>query len=105
MSDMTTTAAAPSLSGQELPAVTEPSSRKAGLRVASTSMVVPGRGPSSLLKVCPLGRGTGMISRSKNPLSRASTARFWLFIAKRSISSRPIFSRRATFSAVWPMAM
>ena len=46
-----------------------------------------------------------MISRSKNPLSRASTARFWLFIAKRSISSRPIFSRRATFSAVWPMAM
>ena len=46
---MTSTAAAPSLSGHELPAVTVPSGRKAGLRLPRTSIVVPGRGPSSWL--------------------------------------------------------
>ena len=73
-SDITTTAAAPSLSGHALPAVTVPFSRKAGLRVASTSTVVPGRGLSSLLNISPLGSGTGIISRSKKPSSRAFTA-------------------------------
>ena len=41
---MTMTAAAPSLSGQLLPAVTSPSGRKAGLSSASFSTVVPGPG-------------------------------------------------------------
>ena len=80
-SDITTTAAAPSFSGQALPAVTVPFSRNAGCSVARTSMVVPGRGPSSLVKVWPLGRGTGMISRSKKPSSRALTAAAWLLTA------------------------
>ena len=74
---MTTTAAAPSLSGQALPAVTVPPSRKTGLRSASPSRVVPGRGPSSLVTTVPSGRVTGMISRSKNPFSWDATARFW----------------------------
>ena len=55
-SDMTTTAAAPSLSGQALPAVTVPSSRKAGFSVASTSRVVPGRGPSSFVNSLAVGQ-------------------------------------------------
>ena len=80
-SDISTTAAAPSLSGQELPAVTLPFSRKAGCSCASTSIVVPGRGLSSLLKSSPFGSGTGTISRSKKPLSRAFTAASWLFTA------------------------
>ena len=46
-SDMTRMAAAPSLSGQALPAVTVPSGLKTGLSAASFSTVVPGRGPSS----------------------------------------------------------
>ena len=104
-SDITTTAAAPSLSGHALPAVTVPFSRNAGWSVARTSIVVPGRGPSSLVKGWPSGSGTGMISRSKNPSSRALTAASWLLTANRSCSSREIFSRAATFSAVWPMAM
>ena len=80
-SDITTTAAAPSFSGHEFPAVTVPSSRKAGFSVASTSTVVPGRGPSSFMNVSPPGRVKGMISRSKKPLSRAATAAAWLLTA------------------------
>ena len=64
---MTTTAAAPSFSGQALPAVTVPPSRKTGFSSASPSRVVPGRGPSSLVTTLPSGVVTGMISRSKNP--------------------------------------
>ncbi len=41
------TAAAPSLSGEELPAVTVPPALKAGLSLARASMVVSGRGGSS----------------------------------------------------------
>ena len=80
-SDISTTAAAPSLSGQALPAVTLPFSRKTGCSCARASIVVPGRGPSSLLKVSPLGSGTGTISRSKKPSSRAFTAAVWLLTA------------------------
>ena len=47
-SEVTSRAAAPSLSGQALPAVTVPSGLKAGFRAASFSTVVPARGPSSL---------------------------------------------------------
>ena len=46
-SDITTTAAAPSLSGQQLPAVTVPSGRKTGLSWETPSIVVPSLIPSS----------------------------------------------------------
>ena len=102
---ITTTAAAPSLSGQALPAVTVPPSRKTGLRLASPSSVVPGRGPSSLVTTVPSGEVTGMISRSKKPFSCDATARVCERRANSSISSRLTFSNSATFSAVCPMAM
>ncbi len=62
---ITITAAAPSFRGQALPAVTEPSGRKAGPSLASFSTVVPGRMPSSLLTTVPSGRVTGVISSSQ----------------------------------------
>ena len=102
---MTMTAAAPSLSGHALPAVTVPPSRNTGLRLDSPSSVVPARGPSSLVTTVPSGRVTGMISRSKNPFCWDSTARVCESSANSSISSRVTFSYSATFSAVWPMAM
>ena len=84
-SDMTSTAAAPSLSGHELPAVTLPPGLNAGLSFASVSTVVPARGPSSRVTVCAAmtsppaswvsGMSTPTISESKWPLSRAATAR------------------------------
>ncbi len=64
-SDITSTAAAPSFSGQELPAVTLPSSLKTGSSWDSFSSVELGRGPSSLATVAPSGSSTGTISRSK----------------------------------------
>ena len=73
---MTITAAAPSLSGQALPAVTRPSGRNTGFRPDSASSVVPARGPSSLLTTVPSGVVTGVISRSQKPLSIAFSARF-----------------------------
>ena len=72
---MTTTAAAPSLSGQALPAVISPSGRNTGFSSASFSTVVPGRGPSSLSTTVPSGSVTGVISRSKKPFSTLATAR------------------------------
>ena len=45
--DMTTTAAAPSFSGQELPAVTLPPGLNTGSRTGSFSSVDDARGPSS----------------------------------------------------------
>jgi hypothetical protein len=99
--DITSTAAAPSLSGHELPAVTVPfSGSNAGLSSASFSIVVPGRGPSSRAT-----SPTGTISASKWPLSRASTARFCECIAHSSCASRLTLQRRATFSAVRPIGM
>jgi hypothetical protein len=64
-SDITSTAAAPSFRGQELPAVTLPSSLKAGSSSASFSSDEAGRGPSSLATTVPSGSVTGAISRSK----------------------------------------
>ena len=48
VSDMMITAAAPSLSGQQLPAVIVPSGRNTGLSWDTASRVTPGRGPSSV---------------------------------------------------------
>ena len=53
---MITTAAAPSFSGQQLPAVTVPSGRKTGLSAETASIVVPGRGPSSVLTTRAVGQ-------------------------------------------------
>jgi hypothetical protein len=65
VSDITSTAAAPSLSGQELPAVTLPPSLNAGSSCESFSSVELARGPSSFATTVPSGRVTGTISRSK----------------------------------------
>ena len=102
---MTSAAAAPSLSGHELPAVTVPSGRNAGSSEASFSSVDEARGPSSLLTSVPSASLTGTISRSKMPFSWAATARSCERWAYLSWSSRvtPYFS--ATFSAVRPIAM
>jgi hypothetical protein len=102
---MTSTAAAPSLSGQELPAVTLPSGRKAGGNSASFSRVVLGRGPSSASISRPSGISIGVISLSKNPFFCASTARSWERLANSSILSRVIPCLSATFSAVFPIGM
>ena len=102
---ITITAAAPSFSGQQLPAVTVPSGRNTGLSCDTASMVVPARGPSSIDTSVPSGVVTGTISRSKNPFAMAFSARFWERTPNSSCSSRVIPLSCATFSAVWPIAM
>ena len=102
---ITITAAAPSLSGHELPAVTSPSGRNTGLSVSNFSTVVPARGPSSLLTTVPSASVTGVISRSKKPFACASTARSCERAANSSISWRVTPSTSRTFSAVKPIAM
>ena len=103
--DITTAAAAPSLSGQEFPAVTRPFLRNTVRSPASLSRVVSALGPSSSVMVSPEASGTGMISRAKIPSLPASTARMWLCRAYSSISSRVMPYLSATFSAVTPIAM
>ena len=114
---MTTTAAAPSLRWEELPAVTVPPCLNTGLSLARASAEVSRRGPSSRSKVPSreAGRpsspaqstrtGRGTISGSKRPESTASAARWWERRAKASWSSRLTFQRSATRSPVRPMAM
>ena len=102
---ITITAAAPSFSGQALPAVIEPSGRNTGLSCARPSAVVPARGPSSFDTTVPSGSVSGVISSSKKPFSTLATARCWLSAANSSISWRVTPSNCTTFSAVWPIAM
>ena len=105
-SDITSTAAAPSFSGQALPAVTVPSSLKTGFSAASFSIVVPGRGPSSLRSSPPpSGSSTGTISRSKCPDACAATARVCEISAHSSCAERVTSRCSATFSAVIPIGM
>ena len=100
----TSTAAAPSVSGEAVPAVTVPSWRNAGFRPASPSVVVSARmQPSCDTRLPPASTGT--ISASSLPLAWASAAFCWLRTAKASWSARVIWCRRATFSAVSPMEM
>ena len=77
--DISTTALAPSLSCEALPAVTVPSLSNAGLRPARLSGVVPGRTPSSCSTTIgsPLrwGIATGAISSAKRPSLMAFAAR------------------------------
>ena len=102
---ITSTAAAPSLSGQALPAVTVPSGRNTGLRLARPSIVTPARGPSSRDTTVPSGSVMGVISSANQPLSTLATARSCESLPHSSISSRvtPVYC--TTFSAVWPIAM
>ena len=102
---ITTTAAAPSLSGQQLPAVTVPSGRNTGCKLATRSSVVPARGPSSALTTEPSGRVAGVMSRCQKPSAIAFSARFCDRTPNSSCSARPIPRSWATFSAVWPIAM
>ena len=87
-SDMITSAAAPSFSGQALPAVTLPSGLNAGCSSWSFSYVELGRGPSSAETTVPSSFTYGVSSRSKNPDACAATARSCERCAKRSMSSR-----------------
>ena len=73
-SDITSTAAAPSLSGHEFPAVTPPPPSKASGSSESFSRVELARGPSSFVTSVPSGSLTGTISRSKKPSSWDRTA-------------------------------
>ena len=102
---ITTTADAPSLSGQALPAVTDPSSRKTGLRPDTPSRVTPGRGQSSAATTLPSYRVTGVMSRAQKPDAMAASARCWLRTANSSCSRRVMPVCWATFSAVCPIAM
>ena len=92
-------AAAPSLSGDEFPAVTVPSARKTGRSLASASSELDGRMLSSRSTSVP---ATGTISSSKRPASQAAAACRWLRRAKASCASREIEYRSARISALSP---
>ena len=86
-----TTAAAPSLSGDELPAVTLPVGSNTGFSAASFSSDVSARGPSSLSTVMSRQTSpsntrvfTGRISAVKSPRVCAATAFWWLASANAS---------------------
>jgi hypothetical protein len=100
VSDITTTAAAPSFNGHAFPAVTFPSGLKTGSSCASFSSV-ESRAARRRRRLRP----QAVISRSKKPESCAATARSCERCAKRSMSSRETSHRSATFSAVIPMGM
>ena len=112
---MTTTAEAPSLVCEELPAVTLPRAWNAGRSFASASSDVSRRGPSSIATVISVAFGgppfgvcttrvvTGTISSAKRPASSAARARWWLRSAKASCSSREMPDSRAWFSATRPV--
>ena len=75
-------AAAPSLIPEALPAVTVPSAFTTGLSLFKPSKVVEARGCSSVSTITgsPLRCGitTGMISWAKKPLACATAVRCWL---------------------------
>ena len=94
------TAAAPSVRGDEVPAVTTPSLSKAGFNWAIDSRVVSGlTHPSSLMSL------TGIISSLNSPFSIASEAFRWLSRAICSCLSLDIEYFFAKFSAVCPIPM
>ncbi len=103
---MISTAAAPSVICDELPAVTMPSGLNAGFSPASTSGVVVGRMPSSrrMISTEPSSFLTsiGMISFSKRPSSVARAARACESAAYWSISSRVMSHFSAIISAEMP---
>ena len=84
---VTSTALAPSVSGEDVPAVTVPFWSNAGFSPPSASAVVPGRGVPSVSTV-PFLVAIGMISSVKWPASIAAAALSWLRAANWSCSSR-----------------
>ena len=96
-------AAAPSLSGEELPAVTVPPARNTGLSAASFASDVSARMPSSA-STTHRRRATGRSSAAKSPRAVAAAARWWLRSANASCRSRSMPCRAATSSAVSPIA-
>ena len=104
---MTTTAAAPSLRPEALPAVTPPALSKAGRRPASASALVFLLMNSSAAKTtgspffCAIENGT--ISSLKRPASCAAAAFCCEPRASASCLSRETSYFLATFSAVMPM--
>ena len=103
---MSSTAAAPSVSGEELPAVTDPYLRsKTGLSLASASSDVSERTPLSAVMTWsisgPLNQGA--ISAVSRPSAVAAAARWWLISASRSCSSRLMPFSLAIFSADCPI--
>jgi hypothetical protein len=102
---VTSTTAAPSVSGDDVPAVTTPSGRNAGLRFASASAEVAGRMQPSASITSPDARRTGTISPASRPSARAAAALRCDSTANASWSARLTFQRCATFSAVSPIEM
>ncbi|MCY1297258.1 hypothetical protein D9M70_466910 [compost metagenome] len=97
-------AQAPSLTPEALPAVTLPSLRNGVPSLASCSRVVSPRGCSSCSTTFagPLrwAISTGTISLARRPLAWAAAAFCWLRRAKASWSARAMLNCAATFSAV-----
>ncbi len=106
--EVTTSAAAPSDRGEELPAVMVPSFANAGRRAPSDSAVVSGRTPSSweTTSGSPLrcGISTGAISPSKTPSDWARAARWCEAAATSSCSARAMFRSPLPDSVSSPMA-
>ena len=101
---ITTTAAAPSLIPDALPAVTNPPSfPEQHFSFESDSAVVPARGPSSVTKSTMSFftlTGTGTISSLNLPAAIAASHFCWLFAENSSNSSRVMPYLSHTFSAV-----
>ena len=93
---MRSTADAPSVTGEALPAVMVPSAPNAGLRVASRSSEVSGRGPVS----CAMP-SSGTISCARR--SRAATALRWLARATSSCRARGMFHLARVISMCSPI--
>ena len=104
---ISTTAPAPSLIGELLPAVHTPSGSKAVGRLPRVSMVLSGRTHSSLSTTVVLprfpGTVTGIICSSNRPAACAAAAFRWLSRAKASHSSRVMWYFLPRFSAVVPI--
>src|SRR4051812_25961144 len=95
---------APSFTPDAFPAVTVPFDLTIGLRLASASSVVSGRGCSSLHTTTGspflAGTFTGIISLANRPALADAAARCWLRYANASWSAREMRHSSAMFSAV-----
>src|SRR5688572_6629853 len=104
---ITTSALAPSLICEALPAVTVPSFLKAGLSLPSDSAVASARTPSSVLNAVGgpffCGSSSAKVSSSNLPAAAASAAFLWLAAAKASCAARSTSYFWLTSSAVRPM--
>ncbi len=98
---VSTSAAAPSLMPEALPAVTIPVGRNEGLSLASASTVLSARVCSSFsMRLGPFLVGISTATISSDNRSAAAAARRWLSTANSSASSRVTWYFAARFSAV-----